>query len=437
MFLRSFCLVIISISSAAAIHSASAAESVTEWDRVLASYGNIDHIAGIGADRQVNSWQSSYEGGSALTAELSNPHMAVADAFGNIFIADKESHSILRVSPTGTIHTAAGTHVGGYNGVSGSATNIQLFNPNGVFVLADGAFYIVDLDNQRIRRVDTNGQLTTVHHEPTGLVGGRALWVSPDEQMVLFAGFDPVGGTPSLKQWTSAGVSVLASNFVAMGNITVDPNGRPVVTEDTANRVWRIAADGTRELIAGNGTTSGGGDGELATATGLNRVRGVAFLPNGGYFLATQKGSHIWYVDTAGIIHKFIDCDPSGSINAGIGEPVSSPGVKMAEPRAITVAPNGDLLITASDYGHIRVVRSLAPPAAPSLSIVSTPGDMQLRWTGVTWQSYLIESASDLNDLNWSVLGAVTSPLGGVTNYGLEGAGATSQQFYRLRAPRW
>ena len=437
MLHRNVCLMLVFVWTGAAVQPVAVAEGESEWDRVLAGYGNIDHVAGIGADRQVNTWQSSFEGGSALAAELSNPHMAAADAFGNIFIADKESHSILRVSPTGTIHTAAGTHEGGYNGDSGSATNVQLNNPNGVFVLADGTFYIVDLDNQRIRRVDTNGQLTTVHHEPSGLVGGRALWVSPDEQTVLFAGFEPVGSTPSLKQWTAAGVSILASNFLAMGNITVDPNGRPVVTEDTANRVWRIAADGTREIIAGNGTTSGGGDGEPATSTGLNRVRGVAFLPNGGYFLATQKGSHIWYVDTAGIIHKMIDCASSGSINAGVGKPVTTPGVKMAEPRAITVAPNGDLLITASDYGHIRVVRSITPPSAPPISIVVTAGELRLRWTGVTWQSYLLEHAGALDSSNWSVLQAVTSPLGGVTGQALGELRATSSGFYRLRAPRW
>src|SRR4030095_4680659 len=130
-----------------------------EWDEVRASYGNLLHVAGAGADQNVNSWFAGYEGGSAVTAELSNPHMAMADAAGNIYIADKESHSILKVTPAGTIHTAAGTHTPGFNG-DGPALLTQLDSPNGCFVLADGTFYIVDLTNLRIRRVGTNGELT-------------------------------------------------------------------------------------------------------------------------------------------------------------------------------------------------------------------------------------------------------------------------------------
>ena len=271
-----------------------------EWDDVRASYGNLLHVAGAGADQNVNSWFAGYEGGNAVTAELSNPHMAMADAVGNIYIADKESHSILKVTPAGTIHTAAGTHTPGFNG-DGPALLTQLNSPNGCFVLPDGTFYIVDLDNLRIRRVGTNGDLTTVFQE-TSVLGGRALWVSPDEQLIYFAGRDAVS-VPSLKKWTpTGGIQVVSSGFLSMGNITVDPNGLPLVTEDTGNRVYRVHVDGTKTIIAGNGSTSGGGDGFPATSTGLNRVRGIACLPNGGFFLATQKGAHIWYVDTGGII---------------------------------------------------------------------------------------------------------------------------------------
>ena len=411
----------------------------SDWEEVRTSYGLLTHVAGAGVDQNVNSWQPAYEGGSAIAAELSNPHMAQADAAGNIYIADKESHSILKVTPAGTIHTVAGTHVGGYNG-DGPALSTQLNQPNGVFVLADGTFYIVDLFNGRIRRVGTNGQLTTILQESgsgaeVGL-GGRALWVSPDEQLIYYARRDGINST-SLRRWTpSGGSGVVSVGFVSMGNITVDSAGRPVVTEDTGNRVYRIAADGTRTLIAGNGNTSGGGDGFPATSTGLFRVRGVACLPSGGFFLATQKGSHIWYVDTEGIIHKMIDCSDSGTINAGNGLAYDVPGVKMSEPRAITVAPNGDLIITASDYGHIRVVKCVRPPSLPArLDVEAHEGNgRRLRWNGPAWQTYYVDFTPSLTPPTWQSIGLRTS-VPGDTLHPLPSAGAASQGFYRARVP--
>jgi hypothetical protein len=222
-----------------------------------------------------------------------------------------------------------------------------------------------------------------------------------------------------------------------MGNIAVDRDGLPIVTEDTGNRVYRLSANGAKTLIAGNGTTFGGGDGFPALETGLNRVRGVACLPNGGIFLATQKGSQIWYLDTAGIIHKAIDCAPTGAYNFGNDESWSTPGIKMSEPRAITVAPNGDLIITASDYGQIRVVKSIAPPAAPlALRLEPAPGGTRrLRWSGTPWQSYFVEYTPALLPANWQTIGLRTAVPGEELVQVLP-VGPVVQGYYRLRMPR-
>ena len=426
--------ILVAVLGPSVLNSAASAQAPTEWEIVRGSYGTLTHVAGAAADQNVNSWLEAYEGESALNAELSNPHMAQADAAGNIYIADKESHSILKVTPAGTIQTVAGTHVAGFDG-DGTALQKQLNNPNGVFVLADGTFYIVDLFNGRLRRVGLDGQMTTVVHE-TGGIGGRALWVSPDEQLIYYAG--PFS-SPSLRRWTpSEGVETVVSGLASVGNITVDPTGRPIVTEDTGNRVYRINLDGTKTVIAGNGNTSGGGDGSPAVDTGLDRVRGVACLPNGGIFLATQKGSHIWYVDTSGIIHKVMDCSSTGRVDEGNGELYSTPGVKMSEPRAITIAPNGDLIITASDYGQVRVVQCIAPPPPPQKLALEphAPAGLRLRWAGAAWQSYFIEYSRSLAAADWQVIGVRTTEPGAETLHPLPAVGTAAQGFYRVRAPR-
>jgi glucose/arabinose dehydrogenase len=241
-----------------------------------------------------------------------------------------------------------------------------------------------------------------------------------------------------LKRWTAAsGVNVVANGLATMGNIAVDANGRPIVTEDGGHRVFRIGPNGEKTVIAGNGQTFGGGDGFPAIETGLNRVRGVACLPNGGIFLATQKGSHIWYVDTAGIIHKAIDCASTGAANFGNNQSWTTPGIKMSEPRAIAVAPNGDLLITASDYGQIRVVKCLRPPSPPAALALEpfTAGTRRLRWNGVPWQSYLVEHTPGLSPANWQTIGVRTAEPSADSLHPLP-VNPASQGYYRLRMPR-
>jgi hypothetical protein len=84
-------------------------------------------------------------------------------------------------------------------------------------------------------------------------------------------------------------------------------------------------------------------------------VKAVWFHPEGGFFLATHKGGQVWYVDTAGFCHLFVDGDTDDT-HAGDGGPYDAPGPKISEPRAVTMAPSGDVLITENDSGYVRRV---------------------------------------------------------------------------------
>jgi len=348
-----------------------------EFDDLLSRYGNLETVAGTGTIRLngQNGWQASMEGGLAIDAELSRPHITMADDAGNLYIADKWGHAIRMVSPDGIITTVAGTGASGFNG-DGLGTGSQLSEPNGLFTLGDGTNYIVDLGNNRIRRLGADGQLTTVVTETAGLGAGRGLWVSPDEQLLYYAAIDPDTGSAAVRRWTpDDGASTYASGFSQLGYFDVDPtDGNLVVTDRAASLVYKILADGTKNPIAGTGGTSGGGDGFAALATGLDEVRGVAFNPDGSYFLATHRGGDIWFVDTDDMIHMLIEGDDNHT-HAGDGLPLTSPGLKISEPRAITIAPNGDLLITENDYGYVRVVPYVVPePSTLLLGLLGVVG---------------------------------------------------------------
>ena len=92
----------------------------------------------------------------------------------------------------------------------------------------------------------------------------------------------------------------------------------------------------------------------VAVETGLDEVRGVWPHPAGGIFLATHRGSQVWYVDEGGIIHLFLD--GLEGAHAGDGRAFDEPGPKVSEVRAVTLTPWGALLVTEHDAGYIRIV---------------------------------------------------------------------------------
>ena len=325
--------------------------SAAGFSNLVASYGKLHTVAGSGSGGVdgVNYWLPEYEGAAAAEAVLSRPHFAMADRAGNIFIVDKDSHSVLKISPDGNLHTVAGTHEAGDNG-DGPApgTSLQLSFPNGEWVRADGAVFILDTGNGKVRQLDTNGTMTTLFTVNGGITTGRGLWVSDDATLAYFA------SGKDLKQWTpGGGVKILNSKFKELGNLVVEPDGHVIATDRGAHRVYRVSKSGNRTAIAGNGNTGGGGDGSLALDTGLAGVRGVWLLPNGGYLLATHAGSQIWYVDGAGIIRLFLD-GLAGNVHDGDGDYFYSPGFKIAEARSVTLDYAGNILITENDRGYVR-----------------------------------------------------------------------------------
>jgi sugar lactone lactonase YvrE len=326
---------------------------IAQFEEFCLKYDTLSTVAGKGdiPDKGINGWLSGYEGGSALAAELSRPHFAMADGTGNIYIADKDAHAIRKVNPDGIITTFAGTGVAGDNG-DGPGTECQLSSPNGLWVMDDGSVYILDLGNNYIRKLNTNGNLTTVFKDSSGIAIGRGLWVSPGEDLIYYA------SSSKVKKWTTeGGVVDYSTGYSSLGAIVVDPSGHLVVTDRSGNKVYRVNEDGSKEVIAGNGSDSGGGDGFNATETGLYGVRGIWFLKDKSYLLATHEGSQIWYVDTLGIIHLFLNGRQGDEYHSGDGEHFQTPGYKISEARGISVDYDGNIIITENDAGYIRKIR--------------------------------------------------------------------------------
>ena len=325
---------------------------------IFSKYGNLSTLAGAChiEDKGINGWQTSFEGGPATQAELSRPHYAMADNTGNIYIADKDAHAVRMVDTNGNIHTIAGTSVAG-NGpdVATTATQSALNGPNGLWVLGDGTVYIVDLNNNKIRRRRTDEKMETVVTDEGGISLGRAVWVSEDESVLYYSSGSVV------KKWTpKEGITIFATGFNGLGALMMGADGNLMVADRVGNAVYRVTPDGTAQRVAGTGAeTSILGSGAPATSVALAGVRAIWVLAEGDYFIATHEGSQVWYVDTDGIIHLFVDgADNDG--HAGDGAPFNAPGPKVSEVRGIACDREGNLIITENDCGYIRRVERFA-----------------------------------------------------------------------------
>ena len=116
----------------------------------------ITTVAGCGIEGY------SGDGGSAVHAQLASPHGSAIDRHGNIYIADLKNDRIRRVdASTGIITTVAGNGEHGYSGDGGPATEAMLASPIAVTASPKGDLYIADHRNSRIRKVDAATSIIT------------------------------------------------------------------------------------------------------------------------------------------------------------------------------------------------------------------------------------------------------------------------------------
>ena len=194
--------------------------------KVDASTGIITTVAGSGEHGY------SGDGGPATDAMLASPIAVTASADGDLYIADHRNSRIRKVdAATGIINTVAGTGQQGFRGDGGPATQAAISLPRDVALDADGSLYIADGANNRIRKVDPDGTITTV------------------------------AGTGSTEFSGDGGLSHLA-NLSMPYSIALDREGNLYIVDTGNRRVRKIdASTGIVTIIAGNGSYGYSGDG--------------------------------------------------------------------------------------------------------------------------------------------------------------------------------
>lgn len=261
---------------------------------------------------------SSGDGGNANLAQLSWPIGVAFDATNNLYITDNGVHRIRKVNTSGIISTFAGTGVNGFSGDGGPATSAQLSSPGGVAIDAFGNVYISELGNNRIRKVNTSGIISTF--AGTGVTG--------------FSG----DGGPAINAQLNSPTRIAIDGF---GNVYIADNGN--------NRIRKINTSGIISTFAGTGVAGFSGDGGLAINAQLKYPFGVSFDSGGNLYVTDSGNNRIRKVNTSGIISTFAGTGIAGFSGDG-GIAISA---QLTLPYEISFDSFGNSYI--ADEGNSRI----------------------------------------------------------------------------------
>ena len=278
-----------------------------------------DHsIRKVNAEGVIDTVAGSLNAGDGAKGYLNNPDGIAAAPDGSFYLADRENNRIRKLAPDGTVSTVAGTGRMGYSGDGGPATEAKLNRPLAVAAAPDGSVYFSDSYNNRVRRIDPSGLITTV--AGTGVQG--------------FSGEDGPASETQL------------SNPVG---VALDPDGNLYIADVGNNRVRRVGTDGIIGTIAGGGTTSPGTGGP-ATEASLNQPRSLAVGADGGVYFTEQSGGRILKVGTDGVLSAVAGTDTRGYY----GDGSAATSAQFSGISGIAFGPDGSLYVNDSGNGRVR-----------------------------------------------------------------------------------
>ena len=297
------------------------------------------------------------DGGAAIDADLRRCSGLAFDGAGGLYVADSGNHRVRYIAPDGRIATVAGDGQPGYAGDDGPAQNARLNYPTGVALGPDGALYIADAINNRVRRVGPDGAIVTIagigqpRPRPTDAVDAtrigaaqaaatldddrglaveaHLIWpwdvaVGPDGAVYIADLFnhcirrvDPSGeivtvaGAVGLAGLAGDGERARQPALFCPRGLAISATGDLMVADSGNERVCRVDGNGIVTVVAGDGHTGFSGDGGPAILAQLAHPWGVALAPDGRLVIADRGNRRIRQVDGAGVITTIVGGGPT------------------------------------------------------------------------------------------------------------------------------
>ena len=317
----------------------------------------------------------------ALTTSLDMPSAVAPDAKGNLYVALKSAHQVVRIDSAGIVWTVAGNGIEGASGDGGPATSAQLWTPVSLAVDQAGALYISDMVASRIRRVGLDGVITTVAgtgtnafsgdgglavaaslSTPAGIAfdhSGNLLIADAGNQVVRMVTADglirTIAGIPKSGGYSGNAGPALKAQLNNPQAVLVDGGGIIYIADTGNNWIRSLALDGTLSIYAGLDTSSttspfgGGGDPTIATNARLSTPTSLAMDQAGTlYFVEPNR---VRQITSDGKIARFAGTGIYGG--SGDGGLARYANIKV---QGIATDSHNNLLIADGDNNRLRIV---------------------------------------------------------------------------------
>lgn len=365
---------------------------------------SIQTIVGTGAAA------FSGDGGAAKLAALNIAVDIAFDRTGNLFVADQFNHRIRKVATNGTISTVAGIGTPGYSGDGGPALSAQINTPTGIFVDPAGNLYIADVGNQRIRKVDQAGTITTLAGNGSkGFSGDGGQAISASFYNCVRVAVDASGnvfvadqsnhrirritsagiittfagngaGTPATGAFSGDGGPAVSASLNNPTALTIDSAGVVYICDQFNHRIRKVTTDGKITTIAGTGAAGFSGDGGPALAASLNYPGSITVDASGNLFFNDDANYRTRRITATGAINTIAGNGSQGF--SGDGGPATM--ASLNGNFGITLDPSGNLYIADSMNNRIREIYAVdAPDSAP---VISSGGVVPIYSTATTVQ---------------------------------------------------
>jgi sugar lactone lactonase YvrE len=283
------------------------------------------------------------DGGVATQAALNFPQGLAVGPEGAVYVADFGNNEVRKIASDGTITTVAGQGTFCSTtpscGDGGPATSAHLSFPTGVAVdQRTGDLYIADTQDNEVRKVSTRGIITRLAGTGVGCATPRTC---------------------------GDGGPATAAELNAPGGVAVDRQGNVYIADSGDQAVRKVSSKGTITGVAGNGTRCSNagacGDGGAATSAQLYYPNSVAIDKAGAVFIADSSDNKVRKVAATGIIDTVAGNGTACASPPNCGDGANAKQAQLSLPDAVALDQSGNLFI--ADQGD-NEIRQLSPSGA-------------------------------------------------------------------------